>query len=342
MRNIVTLKDVAKKANVSFKTVSRVVNNETGVRKETADKVRLIIKELQYIPNINAKSIRTKKSQVYGFITDQIATTPYAVDIIKGAQNAASKKNKLLLVVNTGIDDVINKLAVEMLLQRHVEGIIFAAMYHKKIEIPASLSRRVNLVLVNCYSDDPLIKSIVPDEFNGGYEATKMLLEKGHEKIAMLNLPDDSIAAELRLEGYKQALRDSGIVIDDSYIHTAVIRNKNGEINKAYGITLNLLKMKIRPTAIFCANDRIAMKAYDAIKSQGLTIPDEIAIIGFDNQEIIAENLHPGLSTMALPHKEMGIKAVEVLASKDEGTMINEDTKNQIMVQCKYYERKSV
>lgn len=342
MKKAVTLKDVAKKANVSFKTVSRVVNNESGVSENTASKVRSIIEELEYYPNINAKSIRTRKSQVFGLITDQIATTPYAVDIIKGAQNAASKQNKLLFVVNTGIDDVFNKKVVDMLLQRHVEGIIFAAMYHKKIEIPASLSKRANFVLVNCYCDDPYITSIVPDEFNGGYEATKKLIEKGHKKIAMLNLPNDSIAAELRLQGYRKALKDHGLVLNEKYIKTAVIRKKSGEVNIAYNITLNLLDMANRPTGIFSANDRIAMKVYDAIKSKGLSIPGDVSVIGFDNQEIIAENIHPGLSTMALPHREMGLNAVEVLSGDYTTNKTNGSTNNQIMLRCQYVERKSI
>ncbi len=342
MEKVVTLKDVAKKANVSFKTVSRVVNKEGGVSKDTAEKVQKYINKLQYIPNINAKSIRTRKTQVYGFITDQIATTPYAVDIIKGVQDAASKQNKLLFVVNTGIDDVFNKQTVDMLLQRHVEGIIFAAMYHKKIKIPHSLSKRADFVLVNCYSDNSPITSIVPDEYNAGFAATKKLLDKGHQKIAMLNLPDDSIAAELRLNGYKKALKDSGIEINNEYIHTAVVRRERGEIINAFDITLSLLKTVDRPTAIFCANDRIAMKAYEAIKSLGLTIPGDVAVVGFDNQEIIADNIHPGLSTMALPHWEMGIKAVEVLTNNEKGINPNGRSSNQVLLPCKYVERKSI
>lgn len=342
MVKAVTLKDVAKKANVSFKTVSRVINNEGGVSRTMVEKVQEVIEELQYIPNINAKSIRTKKTQVYGFITDQIATTPYAVDIIKGAQDAATKQNKLLFVVNTGIDDVFNKRVVKMLLQRQVEGIIFAAMYHKKIEIPFSLNQLTDFVLVNCYSDDVFATSIIPDEFHAGYSATKKLLDKGHRSIAMLNLPDDSIAAELRLKGYKKALKEFGVKINNNYIHTAVIRKPSGEVIKAFDIARKLLKTEKRPTAIFCANDRIAMKTYEAIKSLGLTIPGDVAVIGFDNQEIIADNLHPGLSTMALPHREMGIKAVEVLIDNEKRKTPGGSMSRQILLQCKYVERKSI
>jgi len=342
MKNIVTIKDVARLAKVSFKTVSRVVNGEQGVSQATANKVRDAIEELQYIPNINAKSIRTNKSQVYGFITDQIATTPFAVDIIKGAQEAASKQNKLLVVINTHVDDVIDKQAVDMLLQRHVEGIIFAAMYHKKIDIPSALSKRVNLVLVNCFSDNPQIKSIVPDEFTGGYEATSKLLEAGHKNIAILNLPEESIAAKLRFRGYQEALRANGVTINEHYIKTAIDRTSDGEINRAYDIALELLELAKPPTAIFCGNDRIAMKVYDAIKSLDMKIPDDIAVMGFDNQEIIADNLYPGLSTMALPHEGMGKRAIELLAGADDEQTSDNSGDNQILLRCDYIMRRSV
>lgn len=334
----VTLKDVAKKAKVSFKTVSRVINNESGVKKETSEKVKKAIQELDYIPNINAKAIRTQKSQVIGFVTDQIATTPYAVDIIKGAQDEASKHNKLLIMVNTGINDMFNKGILDMIQQRHVDGTIFAAMYHRKVELPEKVSRGASSVLVNCFSDDKNVHSIVPDEIKGGYDATSILINAGHTNIAILNLPKESIAAQLRLKGFEKALTDHQININKEFIRNAVVRTKEGEDNFSFEIAKELLQMKNAPTAIFCANDRIAMKAYDAAKDLGLSIPEDVAIIGFDNQEVIAENIYPGLSTMALPHYEMGRRAVQTISEFGKPSY----SPTQELIDCDYVSRKSV
>lgn len=339
MKKTITIKDVAKDAKVSFKTVSRVINNEKGVSKKTSDQVKRSVRKLQFVPNLNAKAIRTKISHTIGFVTDQIATTPYAVDIIKGAQNEASKHNKILIVINTGINDMFKNNSINMLNQRHVDGIIFAAMYHKQVNIPVETVMKSKAILVNCFDKFHHLQSIVPDDFKGGYDATKKLINAGHKKIALLNLPNQSIAAKLRQDGYIKCLNDHDIEINDEFIRQAVTRFHNREENYSYKFTRDLLRLKNAPTAFFCANDRIAIKAYDGIKSMGLNIPQDIAVIGFDNQQIICENIHPSLSSMALPHFEMGKQAVKILLN---GELNNQHEHKQILMNCGYVPRNSI
>jgi LacI family transcriptional regulator len=150
--------------------------------------------------------MRTQRSKVFGFIGDDIATTPFAGQIIQGAQEAALRREMLLLTFNTGGSSKLENAAVQMALERGVEGIIFAAMYHRSVRVPKD-AFRLPLVLVDCFAPKSPVPSVVPDEFQGGYLATKLLLEKGHRRIAMINAGRKYPAAVGRLGGYPSCPR---------------------------------------------------------------------------------------------------------------------------------------
>jgi LacI family transcriptional regulator len=151
----------------------------------------------------------------------------------------------------------------------------------------------------------------VPDEFDGAYQAVTHLIERGHRRIGFINHTEPIPAQRLRVQGYRAALEASGIVVDAGLVMEYYSEPKGG-----YDGMKRLLDLPQPPTAVFCYNDRLAMGAYDAIRQRSLRIPHDIAVIGFDNQELIAANLHPGLTTMQLPHYEMGIWAVEHLLTE--------------------------
>ncbi len=332
-----TIKQVAELAGVSFKTVSRVINGDKSVRPETRELVNAAIKQLGYRPHMSARVMRTRRSQVIGLITDLIATTPFAVDVVRGAETMAWKYERMLLVINTEGDPEMDRKSVEMMLSHRVEGIIFAAMFHREVTVPETI-HEVPSILVNCYTSDRSLPSVVPDEYDGGFRATEILIQHGHERIALMNLPEESVAAKGRLKGYQDALEKYGLTFHPEWVRPGLVRTPEGEVNRAYVETRKLLEESKPPTAFFCANDRIAMHVYDAIKRSGLSIPDDIAVMGYDNQKIIAANLHPGLSTMALPHQAMGQWAVEQLMNAS----INVDAPVQHKIQCTYVERESV
>lgn len=308
-----TIKDVAREAGVSFKTVSRVLNHDPGVRKETRQKVLAAAGRLDYRPHQNARQMRTQTSHTIGFITDEIATSPHAVNIIKGAQHSAWQHEKLLLVVNTERDERIERRAAEMMLERGVDGIIFAAMYHREVTPPRALSE-VPSILVDCYAERTSLPSVVPDEVQGGRLATKALIERGHRRIGFINVDPikNAAAARGRLAGFRQAHQEFDLPLDD-----ALLRYGNTDADQGYAKTLELMRLPNPPTALFCGTDRTAMGAYDALRELSLRIPDDVAVIGFDNQDIIAAFLQPALSTVALPHFEMGQWAVEYLLEPD-------------------------
>ena len=236
------------------------------------------------------------------------------------------------MIVNTGNNQKIKASAVEMMLERRVEGIIYAAMYHQAVE-PPTHSHEVPMILLDCFSEDRAFASVVPDEVSGGHTATEILLAKGHERVGFINLTPGLPAAVGRLEGYKQALAAYGVDFDE-----ALVEYSDGTANGGYLCATEMLRCRDLPTALFCGTDHVAMGAYEALKERGLHIPGDMAVVGFDNQELIAPHLRPPLSTVALPHYEMGQWAVETLIQQAEHA---ESTPIQHTIACPYIERQS-
>lgn len=307
MSKKITIQEIARQAGVGTGTVSRVLNDHPNVSEQTRTKVIDAMQRLGYRPNFAARHMRTKRSQTIGFITDQIATTPYAGEIVSGAQDTVAAYDRMLLMINTEGDADLLESAVEMLLERRVEGIVYAAMYHQEVMLPPNV-REVPTVLTNCFAADKSLPAVFPDEVQGAQLAVQTLLNAGHERIAFINLEPEIIASAGRLHGYKLALSQADIPFDEQ-----LVTNAQGNPHISFSQTKELLAMDNPPTAIFAGNDRTAMGVYDAIKDLSLRIPDDVAVIGFDNQEIIATSMHPMLTTIQLPHYEMGKWAVEYL-----------------------------
>lgn len=330
----VTMKDVAARAGVSRTAVSLVLNGRDSVTlaDETRDRVIAAAAELGYRPNAGARALAKKQSDWYGLVTE-IVTAPFAVEIIKGAQDRALVDEKYLLIASTESDPAAETAAIERLLEQRVEGLIYAATWHRPVDVP-ELAREVPTVLVNCVDREGRYPAVVPDEHTGGRRATERLLQAGHRRIGFINLDPDIPAAVGRRLGYREVLRESGIRIDENLEISGHATADGG-----YDAASALLDLADPPTAIFCANDRMAMGAYDAIKERGLRIPHDVAVIGFDNQELIAAYLRPGLTTVALPFEQMGATGVEILAGIIAGQPTATGT---VTVDCPLLNRASV
>lgn len=304
-----SMQDVANLAGVSRTTVSFVLNKveKANIPPETQQRIFAAAKELNYRRNALASSLRSQKTHTIGFISDVIASTPFANRIIQGVQERAWEDNYLLLLVNTNNNQKMKETAVNILLDRQVDGIIYATMYHRQANPPDNI-REVPTVLLDCYVADRSLPSVVPNEVQGGYAATKHLINQGHRRIAFFGNVADVPAQNGRLAGYKQALTEAAIPIEQSLIMSGVSVQAGGRI-----MALEMFRQADRPTAVFCFNDRMAMGVYDALHSLNLAIPQDVAVMGFDDQDLIAADLHPSLSTMALPHYEMGSWAVNHL-----------------------------
>jgi LacI family transcriptional regulator len=276
-----------------------------------------------------------QRSHTIGLISDEVAISPHAGKIIQGAQDAAWARNKMLLVINTGGNLDIERVAVEMMLERQVEALIYATMYHRPVTLSAAL-RQVPTVLLDCYVEDRSLPSVVPDEMQGGRMATEALLQKGHRRIGFINNVDPIPATFGRLEGHKQALAAYDVPFNPSLVCSG---SGKSPAEEGYRCAVELMQLSERPTALFCFNDQMAMGAYDAIKQLGLTIPNDVAIVGFDNLELIAAHLRPPLTTMQLPHYAMGQWAVQYLL--DHADSSHPEPVQHIIV-CPLTERASI
>ena len=311
---MVTIKDVAARAGVAFKTVSRVVNNDPTVKPKNRERVLKAIEELGYRPNRAAQMTRRKKSGVVGFIADELLRVPYTFDLIRGAQDLAWQHNKELMVLNVNVNKYSVEGAVNHLFEHRVEGIIYAAMYHREVRLPSQFSE-VPTVLANCFDSDGKFPSIVPDEQEAAREITANILSKGYKRIAFLNLNENIIAAKLRKKGVEQAFADAKQSPDNLVIESVIIGDENEERSITRKRAAELIK-DFKPDAILCGQDPMAVEVYFVVQSLGLQVGKDIGIGSFDDWDIIPSLLQPGLTTMALPHYEMGKWAFNYLLTE--------------------------
>ncbi|WP_104182081.1 LacI family DNA-binding transcriptional regulator [Arthrobacter sp. B0490] len=316
-RKSVGIRDVAAAAGVSVTTVSHILNDTPHARAsdETRKKVRDAAAALGYGPNRMAQGLRTQRSAMIGLLSEDIATTPHAGMIIKGAEETARQHDYTLVIINTDKDaDTQSKRRdVDALLERQVDGILYATMYHRAVSLPPRLFE-IPAVLIDSTDKTGLVPCTIPDEQGGAQTAVTALLDAGHRSIGFVNNTDDVPATHGRLQGYREALQGAGIAYAPDFVAA-----RESEAAGGYAAAMELLTRNDRPTALFCYNDRMAMGAYRAASELGLSIPGQLSVIGFDNQKLIAEGLHPGLTTVALPHYEMGAWAVQTLIRLIEG-----------------------
>lgn len=317
MNKSVGIKDVAAAAGVSVTTVSHVLNDVAYARvgAETRERVQEAAHRLGYGPNRLAQALRTQRSGMIGFISEEIATTPHAGRIILGAEETAKARGYNIMIINstsTG-SEASRESDVAALLDRQVDGVLYATMYHRRFTVPRNLAG-LPAVLVDSEDVGQSIASVIPDEEGGARGAVQTLIDAGHTRIGMINNTDDVPATHSRLRAFREILADAGLKF-----HPELVQSEHSEVPGGYQAALRLLQPENRPTAVFCYNDRMAMGLYRAAGELGLRIPDELSVVGFDNQELIAENLYPALTTVALPHYEMGAWATENLIDAVEG-----------------------
>lgn len=298
---------------MSDKTVSRVANDEPNVSDGTKARVHDAIAKLGYIPNMGARLVRTKRSGVIGLITDVVSTTPNSVDIIRGVQDRVSTAKQSLLIANTsGVQDIERR--VWRTFQEHrIDGVLFATMYHRRITFSAPRPL-MPTVLVNCtMAEGPEMPSVVPDDYQGGYTAALRALDQGHRRIGFVTLNPRIIAAELRGRAFVDAMAARGMPIRDDWVRSGYVGEVGEERLCAYGVAREILASDDRPTALLTGNDEVAMQCLFAAQSLGLRVPEDLAVIGFDDFHMISAQVVPALTTVALPYYQIGLRAADRL-----------------------------
>jgi LacI family transcriptional regulator len=314
-RDRVTLAQVAERAGVSPGAVSQVLNEHPKARISAGARERIsrAVDELGYRPNMVARSLRMARSATFGFISDSVTTTRHATGILLGALRAAEQVDHLLLITETGGDAERERRAVESLLDRAVDGIVFAAMKSRH-PITSSLPDGVPHVNVNLARSGSAV-AVLPDEFDAGRTAVSALVDAGHtDGIVLIGhdlAPGDdpalAITARRRLEGiaFEMQLRDlrfAGEFPCEDW-QPALGREAAESALGTPGLT-----------ALLCLNDRIAFGAYQTIATRGWRVAEDVSIVSFDDDEF-APILQPALTTIALPHERMGATAIELLTA---------------------------
>lgn len=316
-RNRVTLADVARAAGMSRTTASLVLSgrgDEMRIAEASQERVRLVAAELGYRPNMISAGLRSGTSRTLGFISDSVATSQLAGDMIKGALEGARRHGHMLFIGEYEGDDTERERLIDAMLDRQVDGVILASMFTRERPVPAALAGR-NVVLLNTLPEGPAknAHAILPDELDAGRRAARLLLERGHRDIHLIgagptpaDVPRSTIAGRERLEGILDELTGAGLS-PASGRKLSIWLPADG-----WKATADLIASGVRSGAIIAFNDRIAFGAYQAVSEAGLTVPGDFSIVSFDDHQL-ASWVHPGLTTFAIPHFDLGLRAVEML-----------------------------
>ncbi len=311
--------DVAQLAGVSIKTVSRVVNREGSIRPETMEKVQRAIELLGYEPHHGARLMRSGKSGQIGFMTglfsDAEAGSTRAglseLHILRGAQQASRAARKTLLVADTGGGDRQN---VEALLKTfatyRVEGVVYAANFHRQVLLPKP--KGMPLVLANCF-DQLGTPAVLPDDYLGQARVVDHLVRRGHRRIGYIGIDEDMVAGRLRKAAFIATCARHGLDPADFPVRIGSKLEPGGPFLPLPAALRELVALSPRPTALCFGNDVMAMHGARLLEELGVRVPQDMALMGFDDDATICEAMRPQLSTVALPYFEMGIAAVERL-----------------------------
>ena len=325
--------DVAAKAGVSQATVSLVLSGSKGGRlaDDTRRRVLSAAQELGYkFVRRGARSTPGSQSMIV-FVADEISTDPWMSLAYEGARDKALEHGiNVFLAVGHGDADVESGI-LSVMGKDAVLGLIYGTILTRPVQL-SPLFAENRTVLVNCYEDEGAFSSVLPGDLVGGRVATQHLLSVGRRRIGFINGQQGVDAARDRLRGYKQALASADIAFDPD-----LVRPGNWEPTAGYEMTRELMALPEPPDAIFCANDMMALGCYDALKELGLTVPGDVAVIGFDDRDL-AQSMHPPLSTLTLPQYEMGATAVELLLDAAGGL---DSGPTRIKVECGLIVRQS-
>jgi LacI family transcriptional regulator len=302
--------DVAAIAGVSQSSVSLALNQMAGARISEATRARVIeaARGIGYqLPAARRASHAGAGRASIAYLIDEISTSPHPVVNLDGARDSAWESGYLVSAHVTRSNRALEASTIEAIKRdASVIGVIYSTIFTREVLLPRGLEG-LPTVLLNCYTADGKHSSVVPGEEAGAFAATTYLLERGHRRIGFINGEPWMDASADRLKGYARALAEAGIAFD-----AGIVRDGDWLPAQGHRHARDLIAQTPRPTAIFCANDLMAMGALEAAAQAGLRVPEDISIMGYDDQEL-ARYTNPPLSTLVLPNYEMGRRAVELL-----------------------------
>lgn len=345
-----TIHDVAKLAGVSIATVSNVLNNNNKVSPNTAQRVRQAIQELNYIPNTLAKSLKTSNSRIIGVLAEDVSAFSSG-DIIDGICEYCEDHDYMINLCNLRVNRKVQQTSaflyreleessafqssvksnMNTLLTSRICGLIYIGTHPRDVgHILADLSIPVVYTYSYTQKNDYCVNY---DDYMGAKLAVEYLIRNGHKRIALICGSVDSVPSHKRMMGYQQALMEHNLPFYPEYIKTG-----NWHYEDGYYGCLELMSLAPPPTAIFAMSDIMAVGALHALHEKGISVPENISVHGFDNLQLSAY-ISPGLSTIALPLREMGIQSARLM---DEVLSGHPPSERGILIPCSHIERNSV
>ncbi|GGE26198.1 DNA-binding transcriptional regulator CytR [Pullulanibacillus camelliae] len=311
------MSDVAKYANVSTATVSRALQHPESVKEETRQKVLAAITALNYTPNVLARQLRRMETKTILVVVPNIENNVFS-QLLSGIDAVANQKGYKVLLgnINHKVDKIYDYL--DHFRQRQIDGMIML-ISDLSDHILQDLANELPLVITPDSSDDAIVPTVVVDNVGSSQRATEHLISLGHRRLAHIAGPLHLSSSKSRLEGYRQALHENGIRFDHE-----LVKAGDFTIQAGFKQMEQLLLMEVPPTAVFCASDEIAMGAIKRIKQHGLKVPEDIAIVGFDNVKF-SSIFEPALTTMAQPLEEMGRQSMKVLIDRMNGKTLSKN-----------------
>lgn len=307
-----TIKDIAKEANVSYGTVSRALNNKYGVKKETRERVLAVAAKMGYSPNGIARGLVKKTTHSIGLVIPDILN-PFYPDVARGIEDKALKSGYSVFFCNTNHDKKREIQSLKLLMEKRVDGIILAPGLEDPDIHDSLVIGDIPIVHICRRYMDPNKSFVVMDDERGGFLATKHLIEQGYKKVGFIGAKDQAFYLNERFKGYKQAFQKFGLQLDQRYIYSSDFKRQTG-----YRIACKILADGDYPRAIFTENDLLALGAIQGIREAGLSIPDDIAVVGFDDIPF-ASFPEVQLTTIRQPKDEMGKIAVSILLDQMSG-----------------------
>jgi LacI family transcriptional regulator len=304
-----TIRDVAERAGVSTMTVSRVINNSGYFSREARERVEAAIAELGYVPNTLARSLRFKQTKTIALVLTDI-TNPFFTTLARGAEDVASEEGFNVIFCNTDESEGEQARELTVLVQKRVDGVLLVPAASSAEPVAFLREQGVPVVVLDRRVPDCTVDSVRCDSEQGAYELVKLLLGLGHTRIAALSGPEKVSTAQDRVAGYRRALAESGLGPGAEIV-------RYGPFTQAGGNTMarQVLALSPRPTALLAANNFIAVGAYQAVREAGLSVPEDVSIVGFDDLPAWL-TMEPFLTVAAQPAYEMGQRATRMLLDR--------------------------
>lgn len=334
------IRQIAKKAGVSVATVSRVQNHPETVAKATREKVQAIIDECNYTPNWFARGMNLGRAETIGIIVPDILNPSY-MEIIKGIEDIMLESGYITLICDGSCDAKKEEDNIDNLIKRNTDGLIIISSSISKEKLLSIKSKKIPIVSIGESSACKEIDTVKIDYEKASYKATKHLLDIGYDKIAIINGPKGKKENDLRLEGFKKALQNNNVKIEKNYI-----LHSNVSLDEGYLLAKKLIKLENPPRAIFATNDIFAFSVMAALRDSNIKVPEEMAVMGFDNIDL-SRMIESKLTTVINPLHKQGVLGarllIDIINNKEgEDNFIQEivlETKIKIRKSCGYGER---